>query len=200
LGFFLLCGNFNFCKQKKYHPPKQAQFCFFCLLQSDQLQWWFYLIFVTFSFILLLYFSVLFVDTIEYWEQPYLYYPKYSSLPPLCMLSHHSFNVWKKYRKKKFTKKDLKLKFWNVYGANIIVPPKKPQKNGMLKKYLIIPGATGKPTGILDSIFLPVSDTKLDIWPLCIQTSTPKKVIYIVHRIYFFLLYCNDKYIIIQVN
>jgi len=87
-------------------------------------------------------------------ENKLIYIILYSSLPPLCMLSHHSFNVWKKYRKKKIYKKDLKLKFWNVHGANFIVHSlKKPQKNGMLKKYLIIPGATGKPTGILDSLF-----------------------------------------------
>lgn len=70
----------------------------------------------------------------------------------------------------------------------------------MLKKYLIIPGATGKPTGILDSLFFGSLIYNLIFGLLCIQTSTPKKVIYIVYRIYFFLLYCNDKYIIIQVN
>jgi len=70
------------------------------------------------------------------------------------MLSHHSFNVWKKYRKKKFTKnfevKILKCTCSKFYSSS----PQKTSKNEMLKKYLIIPGATGKPTGILDSLFL----------------------------------------------
>jgi len=73
-GIFLLCGNFNFCKQKKYHPPKQAQFCSFVYFRvtsySDD-----FISCLLFFLVLLLYFSVLYVDTIVYWEQTYLYYP-----------------------------------------------------------------------------------------------------------------------------
>jgi hypothetical protein len=85
---------------------------------------------------------------------------------------------------KKNLQKILKLKFWNVHVANFIVlPPKKPQKNEMLKKCLIIPGATGKPTGILDSLFLALWFTTWYLAYCAFKLQTQKKL-YILYIAY----------------
>jgi len=57
---FVTCVVTYFCKQKISSPETGSVLCF-CLLQSDQLQWWLYLIFVFFLVYYFLYFSVLFM-------------------------------------------------------------------------------------------------------------------------------------------
>jgi len=59
--FFILCGNFIFCKQKKISSPETGSVLCFCLLQSDQLQWWLYLLFVLILVILLLMYFFLYL-------------------------------------------------------------------------------------------------------------------------------------------
>jgi len=78
--FFLYCVVTLFFVNKKISSPETGSVLCFCLLQSDQLQWWLYLLFVLILIILLfMYFFCIYVDTIAYWEQTYLYYPIFQS-------------------------------------------------------------------------------------------------------------------------
>jgi len=78
--FFLYCVVTLIFVNKKISSPETGSVLCFCLLQSDQLQWWLYLLFVLILIILLfMYFFCIYVDTIAYWEQTYLYYPIFQS-------------------------------------------------------------------------------------------------------------------------
>ena len=125
---FVTCVVTYFCKQKNIIPRNRLSFVL--LFTSEWPATVMIISHICFlsCILLFVFFCIIYVDTIVYWEQTYLCYPN-SSLPPLCMLSHHSFNVWKKYRKKKFTKnfevKILKCTCSKFYSSS---PPKNLKK------------------------------------------------------------------------
>ena len=102
--------------------------------------------------------------------------------PPLYVLSHHSLYVWKKIIKKFEVTKVTMIKFQQHENMKTHIPV---NHRSVWWKISIIPGATGKPTGISDNFYS-------HSWPLCNLTIVcmlqPKKSKYCTSHIFLLIV------------